>query len=310
MDKPTGHADCPPYIDRAHAIEEAMNEKGGSRDLDDDKIVNDAISISSGDSDDDDDNPPSPKKKALVKSEPGTKAPIIARCSTSDCLPSAPLHQHCAARGAGQEFLANISSALDPSVHAQRGEERAARALQASQVFSLTSQLRESQNLVENLRHRLTTAEREHNDAERCADRAELLSMMSGSRHPTPPASRHPDRCQHEDTYYAGGGQATRWVGGSDEEEYWFQRHSDSPETPWYTNPAVESTPPRLSSSCEHPYASPSNAVASSSRIHSTPFTSHAGTPSSRAPYGEISVTPHNNTGLSFIIPPPSSWPF
>ena len=38
-EKPTGRADCPPEIDRAHAVEAAMNEKAGTRDLDDKDII-------------------------------------------------------------------------------------------------------------------------------------------------------------------------------------------------------------------------------------------------------------------------------
>ncbi len=33
--KPTGDAECPPEIERAHIIEELMNEKAGTRDLND-----------------------------------------------------------------------------------------------------------------------------------------------------------------------------------------------------------------------------------------------------------------------------------
>ena len=53
-EKPTGHADCPPEIDRAHAIEVAMNEKAGTRDLDEDIIDTEALDTS------DDENLPPP----------------------------------------------------------------------------------------------------------------------------------------------------------------------------------------------------------------------------------------------------------
>jgi hypothetical protein len=66
-----------------------MNEKGGSRDLDDEDIVdssNDAIEISSND---EVDPPPHLKKKIVVKNEPGAAGPI-AHQPASDRLDSAP----------------------------------------------------------------------------------------------------------------------------------------------------------------------------------------------------------------------------
>src|ERR1700730_114227 len=55
-EKPTGHADCPPEIDRAHAIEVAMNEKAGTRDLDDEDIID----TEALDTSDDENLPPTP----------------------------------------------------------------------------------------------------------------------------------------------------------------------------------------------------------------------------------------------------------
>ena len=37
--KPTGDADCPPHVLRAQSIEELINDKVGSRELDDSEIV-------------------------------------------------------------------------------------------------------------------------------------------------------------------------------------------------------------------------------------------------------------------------------
>lgn len=39
--KPTGDAECPPEIERAHIIEELMNEKAGTRDLNNSDIADD-----------------------------------------------------------------------------------------------------------------------------------------------------------------------------------------------------------------------------------------------------------------------------
>lgn len=89
--KPTDDAECPPYIKCSHEIEAAMNDKGGSQDLDNEDIVDsdDAIVISSSD---EVDPPPCPKRKIFIKSEPSAACPIACR-PASDHLDSAPCAQ-------------------------------------------------------------------------------------------------------------------------------------------------------------------------------------------------------------------------
>ncbi|KAG1902231.1 uncharacterized protein F5891DRAFT_1186810 [Suillus fuscotomentosus] len=43
--KPTGDAECPPYIERTHEIDDCMNEKAGTQDLDDNKFADEVINI-------------------------------------------------------------------------------------------------------------------------------------------------------------------------------------------------------------------------------------------------------------------------
>jgi len=103
VSKPTGDAECPPQVERAHQIEWYINEKAGTHDLDDSEIVdaeeddydNDdrAISISS----DDNDVPRQPLRKksksVTVKMEASASLGPIAHCSISNWLdmPSAPI---------------------------------------------------------------------------------------------------------------------------------------------------------------------------------------------------------------------------
>ena len=141
----------PEYVYQAHEIEDAMNEKAGTRDLDDDDIADEVVEISSDD-DDEDDEPPKPppsSKKASgpIKKESNDNSGPVARRATSDRIA-----QPRQSRNAGANLLATLSGALDPATQAARQEERAARTFQTSQLFSVSAQLREAQNLVESLR--------------------------------------------------------------------------------------------------------------------------------------------------------------
>jgi hypothetical protein len=120
-----GNAECPPHIERAHEIKDAMNEKGGSRDLNDEDIVdndNDAIVISSDDEKENDppaDCPVAHARKPAVKAEPGSLGPVAQR-PLSDQLSVAPRRAACAVT---QDFLTNISGVLDPAAQAARTKD-------------------------------------------------------------------------------------------------------------------------------------------------------------------------------------------
>ena len=43
--KPTGDVECPPHIEHAHKIEDTMNNKAGSHDLDNEDIVDDDVIV-------------------------------------------------------------------------------------------------------------------------------------------------------------------------------------------------------------------------------------------------------------------------
>jgi hypothetical protein len=324
-EKPTGDAECPLYIDRAYEIEQAMNDKGGSRDLDDEEIA-DAILITSDDDDDNDRPPPLPRTKIVVKSEPGAVGPI-ARRTPADRL-TTPATSRASRRGAGQDFLASVSSVLDPAAQAQRHEDRSSRAIQTSQIFTLTSQLRESQALVESLRNRLSESDRDRNNAERRADRVEMMSMLSSSRREreaSPPRRR--DRRQRQEVYYADGGRATCWVGGSDDDDIHLM--SDSPGTRRYTQPyespsSLREAARHISARASSPFHSamsglnnmlpdpPNHAVSSSSctAIHvpnHNPLSSR--TPQRSIPSSSqtiaVTVTPHSRReGVTLVISP------
>lgn len=219
-----------------------MNEKAGSHDLNDEDIVDendDAIVISSND-ENENIRPSSLAhvKKPVVKAEPSPVGPIAWRPLANRL--SAPPRR--AARAVTQEFLNNISGVLNPAAQAACTEDQTARSLQTSQIFSLNSQLRETQNLVKSLRSRILEADCEQNAAERHADRAEMMLLLE-SRAPRDNNTPHcPDRHVRQDVYYADGGQATQWI-GSDDDAF---PDNDSPGTRRYTRySSTQGTPTR-----------------------------------------------------------------
>ncbi|EDQ99283.1 uncharacterized protein LACBIDRAFT_316771 [Laccaria bicolor S238N-H82] len=238
--KPTGNAECPPHIQRAHEIEMLMSEKAGSRDLDDEDIVDasDAIIITSNEED---------VKQVNVKVKVEKPRVPIARRPPADCIATQNT-----ARNTSQDLLATITNVLDPDTRRARNEEHSVNALQTGQIFTLTSQLREAQRVADDLRNQLMEADRQRNASERRADRAELLEMMTERRGaqvvsrkdlspgfaPRVGSRRHskvhsqPRKCLYrQEITYAGGGKSVRWIGGSDDNQDEVQGFKDSPGT-------------------------------------------------------------------------------
>lgn len=217
-----------------------MNDKAGSRDLDDGDIVDasDAIIITS---DDEDDKPVERKVKVEKTQGPIARRPPADRVTTRNT-----------ARNTSQNLLATISNVLDPDTRRARNEEHSVNALQTTQLFTLTSQLREAQRVADDLRNQLMEADRQRNAAERRADRAELFEMMTerrgaqvvsrkdlsprfaprvGPRRQSPVHSRPRKRLYRQEITYAEGGKSVRWVGGSDDDQDEVQGFKDSPGT-------------------------------------------------------------------------------
>ncbi|KAK2459528.1 hypothetical protein APHAL10511_008470, partial [Amanita phalloides] len=124
--KPTGDAECPPHVECAHEINELMNQKVGSRDLDDEEILdNDTISIPS------DEENVCPRATARQSG-----ASPIAHHITNRVLHAVT---PCPRRQVGQEILNTISSALSPAAQQARSEEQNSHSLQATQLFTLNT---------------------------------------------------------------------------------------------------------------------------------------------------------------------------
>jgi hypothetical protein len=120
--KPTGSANCPPEVERAHAIEHMIGNRVTSGVVWDEDLNDEVIEISS------DEHVP-------IKKEPAT---YIARHVAQD-----PLNEGQSRTITSQlrGTLHNVARAFDPVTQAAREEGRQAHRLQAMQVQNLASQL-------------------------------------------------------------------------------------------------------------------------------------------------------------------------
>jgi len=141
-----------------------------------------------------------------------------------------------------------ISHVLDPDTWQAHNEEHSVNALQTSQIFTLTSQLREAQQVADDLRNQLMEADHQRNAAERRVDHAELFEMMTERRGAQvvswkdlspgfPPQvglchHSQPHKCLYcQEITYTEGGKSIRWIGGSDDDRDEVQGFKDSPGT-------------------------------------------------------------------------------
>lgn len=193
--KPTGVGVCPPDVSRAHHIDALINERAGTRDLNDSDFDAD-------DSHDDSRNITPPIEHTAVTRATRTDAPVPRR------------------RGAAAtELLTRISSAFDPAVQQARDEERANRSLATTQLLTQAQQLRDANAVTEQLRTQLYDLRTRLYDVERERDlsklRAEMLQMHGSAPNQAPPArrsSRHRHRPKLPSyTHYPDGGQSVIW---------------------------------------------------------------------------------------------------
>ncbi|CAA7268225.1 unnamed protein product [Cyclocybe aegerita] len=187
--KPTGDAYCPPDIKRAHKIDGRINKRAATRDLNDSDF-DDAVQLTGGSEDDDDnadDIPEAPKKsrKAASAGNRDIQNAIIRR-------PDPAVQRR--SRSNNVDLIGKLANAFDPSVQQARDEERAQRSFQASQMFTLSQQLRDANLTIESLRSQLSTLQTQVHEAQRARDRAELQLQLieEGSRQSRPfRRSRH-----------------------------------------------------------------------------------------------------------------------
>lgn len=121
---------------------------------------------------------PSAKKIAII---PGgasvvvTDGPVAQH--TSDHLPAPSAHP-CNACSTAHDLLSHISSSLDPSTQMSQSEDCATCTSQTTQLLTLSNQLCDAQATIKGLHNHVQEADHEWHASERCADRAEFMSML------------------------------------------------------------------------------------------------------------------------------------
>ncbi|KAF9029494.1 hypothetical protein BDP27DRAFT_1436582 [Rhodocollybia butyracea] len=208
--KPMGDAELPPHVEGALEIEEMINKKAGTRDLDDEDL--DEGDKLDSDSDSDKENEPPVKK---VK-------PITC------------------------DFVDTLSAALDPAAQVERDERRSSQALQATSMLTMSGQIQDLQRSNDNLRQRLEEAQRDLMQAERCADRAEMradrLEMLSSvsdrssgrfrctyqQHHHDRELDREPKQWVRREVRYPEGGGLTSWHDMKELDASFYQRNIEA----------------------------------------------------------------------------------
>ncbi|KAF8514752.1 hypothetical protein JB92DRAFT_3158898 [Gautieria morchelliformis] len=168
ISKPTGNAECPPEIERAHAIEDMITTRVASGVVCDDDMDDEVINISSDDC---------PKVVLTMKTYVAKHVKVEPESDGKGHMSS----------GALRGTLQNIARAFDPSVQAARDESRRARQFEAIHLQTLTSQLRDAEAETRRLRNELTDTQRQCDRESRRADNAErdlrMYEMMRNARH-------------------------------------------------------------------------------------------------------------------------------
>lgn len=251
--KPTGGAECPPEVRRAHEIDHKVQSKVASRDLEDGEIVDfedgsgdcsdDEMSDSLGIPEDDDGGSPAPRRKP---------APRVRTARIEVPLLSQELTRQPSSKGT--DILEKISKTFDPEIQSRREADRASSMFQSQQFILLQSQIRDLNSTILSLRGQLDDAERRRTDADRRADRLQnqidinsavtrarlFRSAAHVPRHVTPisisssPEST-PDRNRRYEATFRDGGHCS-WFGNVNR----FDHDDDVAEVtriPWSPTP-------------------------------------------------------------------------
>ncbi|KAF7764000.1 hypothetical protein Agabi119p4_8537 [Agaricus bisporus var. burnettii] len=253
--KPTGSATVPEHVQQALEIDDLINTKAGTIDIDDDEIVD--VNSDDNNDDDDDGDAPEPQKEPKVQ--------YIARHSKTPT--SQPTPSGSQIRNNNQTFLTNIGLALDPSSRQARQEGFQIQFIQNQQIATLTQQLRDALKRVDSLSTQLSESERRHQEAERRADRAEWRFVLSSHR------NQHEQRANlpppiHNPVFPHNFTPRRRFRGFSDDEDH-ISRASDSPVARPHSARSYQSTSHNHADSSHHASGS------SSRRIHTEPTPDH-----------------------------------
>lgn len=192
---------CPPEVTRAHRIEQLINERAGTRDLNDtdyDAMEDDDSLYVVSDQNQDERTSPPIQHTAIARSTPRAEAPAPRRNTRG---------------AAATDLLTRLSTAFDPATQRNRDEDRANRSLATTHLLTQSQQLRDSQAATETLHGQLFDLRARMYDIERERDRAELrIEMMQMSGSTRRQHVRMPKRKNLHQEWYPEGGGSTRWL--------------------------------------------------------------------------------------------------
>jgi hypothetical protein len=143
--KPTGDAEIPPHIERAWVIEESINERAGTCDVNNSEFdvdVDDAKSTGSHNSD------------AIEISSDVESLKVVATVKRSAHTSSDPAPHR--KQAPSLIYMKKIADNFDPLAQREREHDHAEQLLSAVQILALNSQLRDSQQTVNSLRSEIT----------------------------------------------------------------------------------------------------------------------------------------------------------
>ncbi|KAG2746074.1 hypothetical protein P692DRAFT_20642251, partial [Suillus brevipes Sb2] len=182
--KPTGDGVCPPDVTRAHELDVHINERAGTRDL---------------------------NNSDYDMTMRMTHLSRLTRATWTD----APVPHR---RGAAaSELLSRISGAFNPAVQQAQDEDCATRTLANMQLLAQGQQLRDANAITEKLRTQLFELQTRLYDTERQRDLTQLCLEMTQQIHQpapnqaTPKSFSTPKPKQADYTYYPDGGQCVIW---------------------------------------------------------------------------------------------------
>ena len=153
-------------------IEKAINERAGTRDL------NDSDFDDTGD--------------VEVVEGPGTTGSTlhtVTVCSDHSEVPQ-PRRMHASAPTL--ELVQTLSKAFDPATQRSCEEDHASRTIQTTQLFTMSQQLRDANATIESLQGEVTCLRDRFHDADQARDRAELKLKLMGMNLPVSERQRHP----------------------------------------------------------------------------------------------------------------------
>jgi hypothetical protein len=225
--KPTGDGKRPYFVTKAKHIDRLINEKVATRHIDDPELDNNFSGVSDGEC------------SLTAQDEEAKMHTVVARNGRSEI----PERRRTRGQQAA-DFVSKIATALDPETQRTRDEERANRSLQNTQFFTLTQQLRDSQQRTDSLHSELSRLRDRLHKVERIRDRLDMelnferrLAGMAAESNGRPPRTRKhcPDlervRGKVRSTItYPEGGSFTTWVtDGSSASDYDAEKENFNP---------------------------------------------------------------------------------